>query len=83
MKTTAVKDLMVPLAEYATVPEAFYAVKGMEKIPRNAAISLRSITPEGSERIVRAHWHWLQQIPEFQLQFFPVGIVRADGYFGP
>jgi isocitrate/isopropylmalate dehydrogenase len=40
--------------EYASVPEEFYAVKGMEKIPSHAAISLRAITPEGSERIVRA-----------------------------
>jgi 3-isopropylmalate dehydrogenase len=40
--------------EYATVPEEFYAVKGMDKIPRNAALSLRAITPESSERIVRA-----------------------------
>ncbi|NLF11357.1 MAG: isocitrate/isopropylmalate dehydrogenase family protein [Anaerolineaceae bacterium] len=40
--------------EYATVPEEFYAVNGMDKIPRHAAISLRAITPEGSERIVRA-----------------------------
>jgi isocitrate dehydrogenase (NAD+) len=40
--------------EYDKVPEAFYAVKGMEKIPRHAAISFRAITPEGSERIVRA-----------------------------
>ncbi|RPI53976.1 MAG: isocitrate/isopropylmalate dehydrogenase family protein, partial [Chloroflexi bacterium] len=40
--------------EYASVPEEFYAVKGMEKIPRHAAISFRATTPEGSERIVRA-----------------------------
>ena len=40
--------------EYASVPEEFYAVTGMDKIPRHAAISLRAITPEGSERIVRA-----------------------------
>lgn len=40
--------------EYASVPEEFYAVNGMAKIPRHAAISLRAITPEGSERIVRA-----------------------------
>jgi isocitrate/isopropylmalate dehydrogenase len=40
--------------EYDKVPEAFYAVKGMEKIPRNAAVSFRAITPESSERIVRA-----------------------------
>ena len=40
--------------EYEKVPEPFYAVKGMEKVPRDAAISLRAITPGGSERIVRA-----------------------------
>jgi isocitrate dehydrogenase (NAD+) len=47
--------------EYPRVPEEFYAVKGMEKIPRNAAISLRSITPEGSERIVRAAFEFAQK----------------------
>jgi len=44
--------------EYAQVPEAFYAVKGMEKIPRHAAISFRAITPESSERIVRAAFEY-------------------------
>jgi 3-isopropylmalate dehydrogenase len=47
--------------EYATVPEAFYAVKGMDKIPRHAAISLRAITPESSERIVRAAFEYARQ----------------------
>jgi 3-isopropylmalate dehydrogenase len=40
--------------EYARVPEEFYAVKGTEKLPRDAAISFRAITPGGSERIVRS-----------------------------
>jgi isocitrate/isopropylmalate dehydrogenase len=40
--------------EYERVPEEFYAVKGMERIPRDAAVSFRAITPGGSERIVRA-----------------------------
>jgi len=40
--------------EYARVPEGFYAVKGTEKLPRDAAISFRAITPGGSERIVRS-----------------------------
>jgi isocitrate/isopropylmalate dehydrogenase len=44
--------------EYDKVPEAFYAVKGMEKIPRNAAVSFRAITPESSERIVRAAFEY-------------------------
>jgi len=47
--------------EYPTVPEEFYAVKGMEKIPRNAAISLRAITPESSERIVRAAFEYARK----------------------
>jgi isocitrate/isopropylmalate dehydrogenase len=40
--------------EYPHVPDEFYVVKGMEKIPHHAAISFRAITPESSERIVRA-----------------------------
>jgi 3-isopropylmalate dehydrogenase len=40
--------------EYPHVPEIFYQQAGMERIPRSAAISLRSITPEGSRRIVKA-----------------------------
>jgi 3-isopropylmalate dehydrogenase len=47
--------------EYAQVPEEFYAVKGMEKIPRDAAISFRAITPGGSERIVRAAFEYARQ----------------------
>jgi isocitrate/isopropylmalate dehydrogenase len=47
--------------EYPQVPEEFYAVKGMDKVPRHAAISLRAITPEGSERIVRAAFDFAHQ----------------------
>jgi len=47
--------------EYDKVPEAFYAVKGMDKVPHHAAISLRAITPEGSERIVRAAFEYTVQ----------------------
>ncbi len=47
--------------EYPRVPEEFYAVKGMEKIPRHAAISFRAITPEGSERIVRAAFEYARK----------------------
>jgi isocitrate/isopropylmalate dehydrogenase len=47
--------------EYDHVPEEFYAVKGMEKIPRQAAISFRAITPESSERIVRAAFEYAAQ----------------------
>jgi isocitrate/isopropylmalate dehydrogenase len=47
--------------EYAQTPEAFYAVKGMEKISRDAAISIRAVTPGGSERIVRAAFEYAMQ----------------------
>jgi len=40
--------------EYARVPEIFYQQAGMERVPRTAAISIRSISPEGSRRIVKA-----------------------------
>ncbi len=47
--------------EYDPVPEEFYAVKGMAKIPRDAAISFRSITAKGSERIVRAAFDYARR----------------------
>jgi len=47
--------------EFAKVPEEFYAVKGMDRVPRQAAISLRAITPEGSERIVRAAFDYARK----------------------
>jgi isocitrate/isopropylmalate dehydrogenase len=47
--------------EYPTVPEAFYQVAGMEKIPRDAAVSFRAVTPGGSERIVRAAFEYARQ----------------------
>jgi isocitrate/isopropylmalate dehydrogenase len=43
------------------VPEEFYAVKGMEKIPRDAAVSFRAITPASSERIVRAAFDYARK----------------------
>ncbi len=47
--------------EYPTVPEQFYQVAGMEKIPRDAAVSFRAVTPGGSERIVRAAFDYARQ----------------------
>jgi isocitrate/isopropylmalate dehydrogenase len=40
--------------EYAQVPGEMLTIKGMEKMPHDAAISVRAITPGASERIVRA-----------------------------
>jgi 3-isopropylmalate dehydrogenase len=47
--------------EYAEVPEEMYAIKGMEKLPRDAAISIRAITPGASERIVRAAFEFARK----------------------
>jgi len=44
--------------EWPQVPEAMLAIKGAEKLPRDAAVSIRAITPGGSERIVRAAYEY-------------------------
>ncbi|MGE5486541.1 MAG: isocitrate/isopropylmalate dehydrogenase family protein [bacterium] len=44
--------------EFAKAPESFYAEKAMARIPRDAAVSIRSITPGGSRRIVRAAFEY-------------------------
>jgi isocitrate/isopropylmalate dehydrogenase len=47
--------------EYSKVPEEMFAIKGMEKLPRDAAISIRAITPGASERIVRAAFEFARK----------------------
>ena len=47
--------------EFAKVPEAFYQVPGVEKLPRDAAISFRAITASSSERIVRAAFEYAEK----------------------
>ena len=44
--------------EFRRVPEIFYEDPAMARIPRDAAISLRSITREGSLRIVKAAFEY-------------------------
>ena len=44
--------------EFGRVPPAFYQEPAMERIPREAAISVRSITKEGSRRIVQAAFEY-------------------------
>jgi isocitrate/isopropylmalate dehydrogenase len=44
--------------EYAKIPESFRADPAMKRLPENAAISIRSITPEGSKRIVEAAFQY-------------------------
>jgi len=40
--------------EFTRAPESFFQEPAMARIPRDAAISIRSVTREGSRRIVRA-----------------------------
>jgi 3-isopropylmalate dehydrogenase len=47
--------------EFTKAPESFYAEKAMERIPRDAAISIRSVTRRGSERIVRAAFEFARR----------------------
>lgn len=44
--------------EFPRVPEGFYVEPAMARIPRDAAISVRSITREGSRRIVKAAFEY-------------------------
>lgn len=44
--------------EFAMVPAAFYAEAAMQRIPEDAAISIRSVTREGSRRIIRAAFEY-------------------------
>jgi 3-isopropylmalate dehydrogenase len=44
--------------EYPRVPPAFLEDRGMKRIPPDAAISIRSITHEGSRRIARAAFEY-------------------------
>jgi len=39
--------------EFYPIPESMFMLKGMEKVPRDAAISLKINTPKGCRRIIR------------------------------
>jgi isocitrate/isopropylmalate dehydrogenase len=44
--------------EYPRIPEAFRAEPAMRRLPASAAISIRSVTPEASRRIVEAAFQY-------------------------
>ena len=44
--------------EYARIPESFRSDPAMKKLPESAAISIRSVTPESSRRIVEAAFEY-------------------------
>ena len=47
--------------DFEEVPKEMYNLKNMSKIPMDAAISIRSITRKGSERIVRAAFEYAKK----------------------
>jgi len=47
--------------EYARVPDAFRSAPGMDRVPEDAAISLRAITPHSSERIAQRAFEYAQR----------------------
>lgn len=47
--------------EFPQVPESFYAEKAMARIPRDAAISIRSVTESASRRIVEAAFEYARK----------------------
>jgi len=44
--------------EFPTIPESFRAEAAVARLPKSAAISLRSVTPEASRRIVEAAFRY-------------------------
>jgi 3-isopropylmalate dehydrogenase len=44
--------------EFSKIPEPLFAIPGMNRIPSDAAISIRSVTPEASRRIVEAAFQY-------------------------
>jgi isocitrate/isopropylmalate dehydrogenase len=69
--------------EFAKVPEKFFEEPGMARIPRDAAISLRSITRNGSRRIVRAAFEYaLKNNRKKVTAVHKANVLRAtDGVF--
>ncbi len=69
--------------EFARVPAEFYAVKGVEKLARDAAISIRAVTPKGSERIVRAAFEYAKKHGRSQVTAVHKANVlpRSEGVF--
>lgn len=69
--------------EFNTVPAEILLIKGMEKIPKDAAISVKVNTPRGCERIVRAAFDFAQKHERKKVTcVHKANVVRAtDGLF--
>lgn len=69
--------------EFNKVPAEILLIKGMEKIPKDAAISVKVNTPKGCERIVRAAFDFAQKHKRKKVTcVHKANVVRAtDGLF--
>lgn len=69
--------------EFNTIPEAMFRIKGMEKLPRDAAISIKVNTPKGCERIVKAAFEFVKKEKRKKVTcVHKANVVRAsDGLF--
>ena len=69
--------------EFNKVPAEILLIKGMEKIPKDAAISVKVNTPRGCERIVRAAFDFAQKNERKKVTcVHKANVVRAtDGLF--
>jgi isocitrate/isopropylmalate dehydrogenase len=69
--------------EFYPVPEEMLKIKGMEKVPRDAAISLKVNTPRGCERIVQAAFDFARAGKRRKVTcVHKANVVRAtDGLF--
>ncbi len=47
--------------EFHPVPEEMRKIPGMERVPADAAVSLKVITPKGAERIIRAAFEYAKK----------------------
>lgn len=69
--------------EYNTVPAEMLAIKGMEKVSKDAAVSVKVNTPKGCERIVRAAFEFAKKYNRKKVTcVHKANVVRAtDGLF--
>ncbi len=69
--------------EFNHVPQEMFSIKGMERLPRDAAISIKVNTPKGCERIIRAAFDFASKNKRKKVTcVHKANVVRAtDGLF--
>ncbi len=69
--------------EYYPIPQDMFKIKGMEKVPKDAAISLKVNSPKGCERIIKAAFEFAKDKKRKKVTcVHKANVVRAtDGLF--